>query len=656
MTTAVREGSRRSPSSLIGRGTITGWSALAGALILGVLAFIGGWTRRWMSDDGLIVLRTVRNLLAGNGPVFNAGERVEANTSTLWQYLIYLVALVSDARLEMIAMWLALIFTTAALAIGAWGTSRLYRRHRAVLLVPVGGLIYLAVPPARDFATSGLEWGLSLFWIAVLWWLLVSWATPTVVSGRHRVASRVDGIVYWLAFWCGLSWLVRPELALYGGLVGLLILIGTPSWKGRALIMAAALPVPLGYQIFRMGYYGLITPHTAVAKSASDAQWANGWAYASDLSEPYHLWIALVVALLMAAIVLWRLSTSPVPDPAGRRGVVRVARTPGTATALILLAAALHTTYVLRVGGDFMHGRMLLLPLFAALLPVLVVPLLDLARPSWVFDTALVVSFVGLSWWAWSVVADGHTLNWDEEYADDLGIVDERDFWTFANNREQGDPPLLASDFTDNKGLRDFAPIMEQAEAEDAALMSQYLTGDPAYFSWMTNPRQDAAANALDGSGLGNLRPTLYHTNLGMTSMNAPLDFRVLDTVGLTTPLAARLPRDEDGRVGHDKWLPFSWQAADTDADIDLLYGWYPREETRVAREALQTPEISELLATSREPMSWSRFLANIRYSLTEGRTLQIAFDPEEAITELGPPDSGRPIAWPTEVSLDTPR
>ena len=62
-------------------------SALAAALVAGVFAFWGGWTRRWMSDDGLIVLRTVRNILAGNGPVFNAGERVEANTSTLWQYL-----------------------------------------------------------------------------------------------------------------------------------------------------------------------------------------------------------------------------------------------------------------------------------------------------------------------------------------------------------------------------------------------------------------------------------------------------------------------------------------------------------------------------------------------------------------------------------------
>jgi arabinofuranosyltransferase len=41
------------------------------------------WNRRWMSDDGLIVLRTVRQILAGNGPVFNADERVESNTSTL---------------------------------------------------------------------------------------------------------------------------------------------------------------------------------------------------------------------------------------------------------------------------------------------------------------------------------------------------------------------------------------------------------------------------------------------------------------------------------------------------------------------------------------------------------------------------------------------
>ena len=49
------------------------WASVA---VVAVLFGWGAWQRRWIADDGLIVLRTVRNLLAGNGPVFNAGERV----------------------------------------------------------------------------------------------------------------------------------------------------------------------------------------------------------------------------------------------------------------------------------------------------------------------------------------------------------------------------------------------------------------------------------------------------------------------------------------------------------------------------------------------------------------------------------------------------
>ena len=70
-------------------------------LVVAALFGWGAWQRRWIADDGLIVLRTVRNLLAGNGPVFNEGERVEANTSTVWTYLVYLGALVGGSvRLE----------------------------------------------------------------------------------------------------------------------------------------------------------------------------------------------------------------------------------------------------------------------------------------------------------------------------------------------------------------------------------------------------------------------------------------------------------------------------------------------------------------------------------------------------------------------------
>jgi len=47
-----------------------------------------GWRQRWIADDGLIEARVVRQILAGHGPVFNPGERVEANTSALWTWLL----------------------------------------------------------------------------------------------------------------------------------------------------------------------------------------------------------------------------------------------------------------------------------------------------------------------------------------------------------------------------------------------------------------------------------------------------------------------------------------------------------------------------------------------------------------------------------------
>ncbi|WP_405614047.1 hypothetical protein [Streptomyces sp. NBC_00076] len=53
-----------------------------------VLVAFAGFRRRWMSDDAFIYVRTVRQVLAGNGPVFNPGERVESSTGTLWQWLL----------------------------------------------------------------------------------------------------------------------------------------------------------------------------------------------------------------------------------------------------------------------------------------------------------------------------------------------------------------------------------------------------------------------------------------------------------------------------------------------------------------------------------------------------------------------------------------
>ena len=102
-------------------------SLWVGVLVTAALFGWGAWQRRWIADDGLIVLRTVRNLLAGNGPVFNAGERVEANTSTLWTYLVYVGGVVGGpVRLEYVALTLALVLSVLGVVFVMLGAARLY--------------------------------------------------------------------------------------------------------------------------------------------------------------------------------------------------------------------------------------------------------------------------------------------------------------------------------------------------------------------------------------------------------------------------------------------------------------------------------------------------------------------------------------------------
>ncbi len=146
-------------------------SLWAGVVVVAMLFGWGAWERRWIADDGLIVLRTVRNLLVGNGPVFNTGERVEANTSTIWTYLVYLGGWIGGpVRLEYVALVLALVLSVAGVGMAMLGAGRLYApsmRGRRALLLPAGALVYIAVPPARDFATSGLENGLVLAYLGL---------------------------------------------------------------------------------------------------------------------------------------------------------------------------------------------------------------------------------------------------------------------------------------------------------------------------------------------------------------------------------------------------------------------------------------------------------------------------------------------------------
>ena len=125
------------------------------------------------------------------------------------------------------------------------------------LLLPLGSIIYISLPPARDFATSGLENGLVIFWIACLWCMFLAWTRrdPARTDWQARTAFL------FLAFVAGLAPLIRPEITVLGALVLLVLFCAPIGWRLRVGMVVAAAVVPVGYQIFRMGYYAVLVPN-----------------------------------------------------------------------------------------------------------------------------------------------------------------------------------------------------------------------------------------------------------------------------------------------------------------------------------------------------------------------------------------------------------
>ncbi|MEU7630127.1 flagellar motor control protein ZomB [Nocardia sp. NPDC049220] len=590
-------------------------ATFVGGIALTVALFaVGGWQRRWIADDGLIVLRTVRNLLAGNGPVFNEGERVETNTSTAWTYLVWFFSWLTQARLEYVVLGVALTVSLAAVVFAMLGSSRLWGGTWSGVLLPAGVLVYIALPPARDYVTSGLESGLVICWIGLLWWQLMRWSQAKSV--------RLPGLLG-LVFLAGLAPLIRPEMTLVGALALLMIFLAPMPENRlrpivlRAVIVAVAGLVPLGYQIWRMGYYGLPYPNTAVAKDAGGAKWGQGFTYLWNLVGPYFLWVPLLV-LLIAGVVAARARADRRPAGAGHRAprdemparsVYRIRvwlRSPGAVVTLMLVSGFLLTVYALRVGGDFMHGRMLLPQLFLLLLPVAVIPirlpeggLRAVPAGDWSF-AVLLFALVGTAGWA--LFAANTTAIKTGTKITSTGIVDERVYYVLNTGHNH---PILAEDYLDYPRIR---PMVDDIAATPNGGL---LLNSPSFMFWYIAP----PPQPIPAGGAGH---TVYFLNLGMTSMNVPLNVHVIDQMGLAYPLAAHTDRLVDGRIGHDKSLYPDWVIVDTGmVDKKPWMPWYLDEKwVAQARVAMSCPDTQALMISYRDPLTFNRFRHNLRNAL----------------------------------------
>ncbi|MEW6471861.1 MAG: hypothetical protein AB1679_06300 [Actinomycetota bacterium] len=543
------------------------WLVVVPAAVL----LVGAWQRRWMADDAFIHLRVVEQILHGHGPVFNAGERVEASTSPLW---VLVLAVVSAPRVigpEKAAVGLALLSTIAGLLLAAWGAGRLWRNNdqdRKAWFLPLGAVILAVLPPMWDFATSGLETGFGFLWLGGCFALLARLAT----SDARCPALRA------VALTAGLGPLIRPEFALFTAVfLGAAIILGAEATdrprRFRLVLLVSGLALPAAYQIFRMGYYGALVPNTAFAKEASRAWWSQGFRYLGDFVGTYWIWLPM----LMVAVLVALSARHAWPAPRHRLVVLAAPVVGGVA----------HVLYITRVGGDFMHGRLLLPGLFAVVMPVMVCRIRT--APQWLAAATVV---------AWAVVC-GAQLRVPYVMTAD-GLTDERAFYTVGTKRSN---PITAPDF------------VRHPFHEDAAEAKRLRRDGQRLVVWRPDYRAYGFATAP-------LRPdfpfpvAFSSDYVGVMGFVSGPDIYVADRMGLGDTLAARVEITSRGRPGHEKQLPIAWvlgrladPAAAPPADV-------PREAVDAARAALQCGQLADLRAATTGRLSLGRFVRNLGVAL----------------------------------------
>jgi arabinofuranosyltransferase len=539
--------------------TVAGIAAVS--LVFGILAY----HRRWLADDGLIYVRIVDQIRAGNGPVFNVLERVEGNTSALWPWLLAAVGGVTRMSSALAALVVGWLCAVGAVVV-AMDACRRWQRARGVTcpLVPVAILVPLGVFAFWDYSTSGLESPLSLLWLAGAFWYLVALRGPDVRERTELVA----------AFVIGLGPLVRPDLGLPSAVflvAGWLLL--RPTRRRTLALLAAAAALPLAYEIFRAGYYGMLVPNPALTKSATQSAWSRGGFYLLDVVRVYRMWWLVPIGLALAAYYRRRLT--------GRDGIL---------VAAPVVSGALLALYVVRVGGDFMHARMLLPSAFLVFMPAALLPLQRV--------TAIAAGLVAL----WAVItvvrlSDGRPRS---------RIGDERRGYTRLTQSEHPTDPEQFVRAVMDPALRDHVVREHQLMTENGQVLPK-------------------APHVRGG--------VLIAGRLGTSGIAAGLGNHVVDTLGLVHPIGSRITMTEpEARPGHQKALPWSWIMAEFgDVPTESLAAMQlTAEDVRAARRALDCGEIAELRAAVREPLTAGRFWDNLVGSVRRTR-LVIPANPRDA-------------------------
>lgn len=325
----------------IGFSRVIRW-VLVGAVVGVQVVFVGRlvhqsapglWESRWIQDDAYISFRYARNLVDGNGLVFNPGDRVEGYTNFLWTMLsAFPLAQGDEDPLPFMHRAGRFFWYGSYALLLAFGS---YLAFRGIYTAPLVAAPLIAHWSYNQWFLSGMETPMVSFLFLLA---LVVFALQDIKKTSLAAAFGLS---------CVLLMLARPDSAWF--LIGIAIagLVCHRSWFvdrefWRRWVPSFLAPVVLiwvPYTAWRLFYYGDLLPNTYYAKAAYNTAYGRGWEFVAKYFEMYSF--APFLMILPIAALMTR-------DPVVRRFL-----------AGSLFGGAAVFFYVIRLGGDFMEWRFL---------------------------------------------------------------------------------------------------------------------------------------------------------------------------------------------------------------------------------------------------------------------------------------------------------
>jgi hypothetical protein len=345
---AERPGDRRRALSVAGWAAVVGSLAFSAVFIARSAFRVGGTLYFTLFDDAMISMRYARNLAAGHGLVWNAGQPpVEGYTNplwTLWMAALHLLP-VPEAKISLLVMLSSAALLAANVALVGAITRRVACPSSAA--APVAMWLTAGYYPLAYWALRGMEVGLIAFLVSAM--VLLALIVADRARARHALALAavmVAGV------------LTRTDATIPCAIVIAYLALAPGRTRRRAtiaLLGAAVLLALAGQTAFRLAYYGYPLPNTyylKVAGIALGARLARGLGGLGALAA-----IHLFAPLLFAGVALLARRARPSPP-----------------IALLLALFAGQCAYSVYVGGDawewFRYANRYIAPSVPALLIV----------------------------------------------------------------------------------------------------------------------------------------------------------------------------------------------------------------------------------------------------------------------------------------------